>query len=509
MIYNHRNDVKYFKALVSEEAYFGIENPFTQTVKSYIAELRRIYDTSTKMTKISFTSQMQKVAAVLGEQIARNINAEECSVGLFNEVNAFCIPMCWDDYASLGKERQNHINSLEDIVEYKTGYRFRTPERKRVILGLGLGLFPIMTDDEITAIVFHELGHTFQHMLVGVNGAITWGRLSQTIRDNLISLNVFVLLLSFGLSIFGFDGDKVKVYKKDIKEDTQHEAYSKNQKLLDRKDAAESLNKSSKRSIATVYGENQDKENQGPVGKFFIWIFDGFFGIFTGIFSLIILILYPLFKLVNVFEGIYEFSNVSWLKKNRSFEQFADHFAASYGLGVPLAKALSILGKDRGVDIQSLSFLNYVPGLNLWLAWSAHLQDSTTSLRQGYPSTGGRHATVYSTLEFELAHNETLTSAQKDEIKKQMADIEQIYQEYIARPGSKNFVFKVISGTLNKSLKDEKSDIQENVLIVLKEKREDLAKLRKEDKELDERLKVLEEKPYAALSAIKLKKAKQ
>ncbi len=482
--------------LISEEAYFGIDNPFVNAVKSYIVEIRSVMDRVKDFKKPSFISEMERIGESFGKSIAAHVNAESCSLSFFKETNAFCVPMCWDSYVTLkkkGVDVKKHIVSLEDIVETSKGYTFKTPERKKLILCIGLGLFDIMNDDEITAIVFHEIGHAFQHMLVGINGNITWSTLHQTINSNSFLLDIFILVSTLGMSIFGVDFITASKAKKDQLNGT-------NVNQLDRDDVSKELQDLQEKEMKDTY-EDLKKGKKGF--NIFMIFWDALIGIFVGFVKLTISVLFPLFNMVNVFKGLYELANIKWLKKNRMFEQFADHFASVYGLGVPLASGLKKFGGQHiGPDLDSLNFLNYVPLLNIWLAWSHHLADSSNTLRNGYPDTKGRHAVIYRTLAYELQNNKDLTDKDKKEIQEQMEGVEKIYQEYINTSGPKGVIFRMVHRIVEKSIADVKSDVESNVLDVLTERKKDLENLSK-SKEISHHIHSFQDDPVATIASFK------
>jgi hypothetical protein len=487
--------------LISEEAYFGLDNPFVNSVKAHITEMRSVMERAGDFRKPSFISEMERISESFGKCVASNVNAESCSISFFRETNAFCIPMCWDSYASLKKQGvdvKKHIVSLEDIVETSKGYKFKSPERKKLILCIGLGLFDIMSDDEVTSIVFHEIGHAFQHMLVGVNGNITWVRLHNTIINNAMLLDIFILLSSMGISLFGIDSLTESRAKKDRLNNTGVDHLNRDKTVDELKDMQE-------KEMKDAYDDLKDGKKKGFNIFFAFW--GAFIGLFVGFIKLTISILYPLFSALNFTKGLYELANIKWLKKNRMFEQFADHFASVYGLGPHLASALKKFGGSHiGPELDSLNFLNYVPLLNVWLAWSHHLADSSSTLQSGYPDTRGRHAVIYKTLAYELQNNKDLTDKEKKEIQEQMDGVEKIYQEYINTPGSKGVVFRMVHRVVEKSVADVKSDVEENVLEVLAERQKDIEAVSK-SKEISQHIHAFQADPVAAIAAIRKKQA--
>ena len=211
-------------------------------------------------------------------------------------------------------------------------------------------------------------------------------------------------------------------------------------------------------------------------------------------------------------------SNFAKSNENRNskmFEEFADSFVASYGLGPSLTSGLAKLTKDAGVvDLKTLSFLNYVPILNLYLAWSSSWAEADLSLRHGYATSSNRLATGYQTLDYELGHNKDLSDGDKKDIKAQMDEMAKTYDEYIKRPGAKNFTFKLIHQIVNKKIDDEKTDIKENILDILQAHKDEIEKLPSIDPDLQGDMaeamkKSMRQFSQDALAALKTAKVEQ
>lgn len=486
---------------ITAEAYFGSDNTFVSQVKLYVHELREIYVKSPSMAKKTFVAEVEKLAKILGDCIAKNVNAEKCSLTIIGDANAFCFPLCWDTWNKKDREKNiDKILSLEDIVETTKGYRFKKPEGKHLMYAIGLGLFDKMDDDEVTAIIFHEIGHSFQQMLTGINGNLVWSNLTNTLRENTMMLNIMMVLMSFGLALFiRSDTSKMKdIIEKDIAEVTP-EINEAESNQFNREKASRELKSFSGKALRQIYGEQVDKANQNAFTKFFLFIFSIIFDTFLGVINLIVSLLYPLGKLIDLFSGIYFSANAGWFKKNRMFEEFADSFATSYALGAKLSSGLAKLHVNDGVDLGTLSFINYIPGINLYLAWSDYMMTSTACLMQGYPTAPGRFKVQYETLKHELDTNPEINAQERLEITAQMDEIAHVYDNFIQRPGSKNFVFRVIAQVTKKKIQDEKTDVNELVLDVLDQRKADIKDLRKVDKDLDAKLKILESDPKSAI----------
>jgi hypothetical protein len=278
---------------------------------------------------------------------------------------------------------------------------------------------------------------------------------------------------------------------------------------VDRSNMEEELDKSVDSTITNYYGK---KERKTPL--ILRALFGLTVGVISGIISLIYLMLRPLFIIINP-STLYEKANGNYYRKAKMFEEFADSFVASYGLGPSLTSGLAKLTKDAGVvDLKTLSFLNYVPILNLYLAWSSSWAEADLSLRHGYATSSNRLATGYQTLDYELGHNKDLSDGDKKDIKAQMDEMAKTYDEYIKRPGAKNFTFKLIHQIVNKKIDDEKTDIKENILDILQAHKDEIEKLPSIDPDLqgditEAKKKSMRQFSQDALAALKMAKVEQ
>jgi hypothetical protein len=394
--------------------------------------------------------------------------------------------MCWDKELvkiESGRKRsinKEHILSLEDIVETKSGFKYKSPKQKIFIIGLGLGFFEgdAYTNEEIAAVIFHECGHSFQQMMIGINMNIADHIIGETIRQTYQLFNIFTMAFTLGLTgLLGLIEMAEIGHSKKHKEETATNAIKAEYKEWDRDKLGKSVTDNTTDSAAEVASEGTKKRNFFMIiGKFIV---DVILGLGVTVFYLIS----PILWIVNIPRNLFLAGNVSFLRKNKKFEQFADMFAANYALGPQLASALSKLGEHSKINLFALNWLNYVPILNVALNVGHYAETAAHGLLTGYPTTKKRVVGVYNTCKFEIDNNKDLTPKDKQELMAQMDRIEGVYNEFVFGTGTRNFVYNLWHRILGKKINNEQSDIKSNVLQSLKEMKDEAKLLEATSKE--------------------------
>lgn len=465
------------------EAYFGDNNPLKLNLIYNIGRLREVYKKATNKNEImkrkkEYLKDFNPIIKDMERLIVSSFNIEKCTIGLFDMLNAFAYPLCWDsnlvkEISKRGKEKYD-VNttfkaSLEDIMETKTGFKYKDPKGKIYVLGLGLGFFEYnYTDAEIAGVIMHELGHCMQQAICSINENLASAMISSSIQSLWSFLDPFLTVGTFGLNLLIgiFEGATIDTYKKADPEDLGDEiikyGIGSQQDEFDRERLGEQIEDQSKKDIKNI----PKKEKPNILYKIFI----SFFG---GLFTLLNNIITPLLYLVNIPRHIVLATNLNFLKKNRRFEQFADMFAASYGLGPEQSSALAKLGNiSEKVDIGAFQWLNYVPILNVAIAFGQYINTSNNCLIHGYPDMKKRIVGIYNTCKYEIENNKDLTPEQRKELTKQMEDIKKTYDEYVFDFSSKGIVYAIWATITRKNIEKEDTDIRENVLEALKEVKE-------------------------------------
>ena len=459
----------------SEEAWFGENNPLKVGLIAYIDQIKVLYDErsiSSDKDKKMFVESIKSILENMEKLIAKETNVEKCQIGLVNQVNAYCYPMCWDsEIVGKSVEAKKLRANLNDIIETKTGFKFKSKKQKYIIVVLGLGLFDKkneFTSEEIAAILFHELGHAFQHMLIGINANIAYNSISESIKWT------YVDLISFSKTVIGYPFILIftilysilrtftRLFKNDINEKKIEE---QGKRILDKMSKKDTINR--KEEIDEMQKETDEMieaslTNNNGGGKLT--------KLFSSIGFVIKSIISPIIYIVELPANMYLFSNKSKLNKNKQFEEFADMFATYYGLGSSLTSGLKRLIKPHEeVDLGSLNFLNYVPLLNLVTSSFKYYERNIGDLVNGYPDGKTRIANIYKGLEYELANNKDLSSKDKADIKSQMEESKKIFDEYVYAKGSKNFVYRIYNVLMRTSIDKtaKNSDVVKNVLDVI------------------------------------------
>lgn len=473
-----------------EEAYFGRNNPLASTILKYIKEIRSLYELTYPggakqaiANKKETYQTFQKTMQMFEKDMANVLNAEQFTIGLFGEENAFALPMCFDRNLVTKEAKKKSFNeglkiSLEDIIENKNGFKFKNKSGKHLIICIGINLFDRFSDEEITAITLHEIGHCFQHMLVSINGnVVNHVRKSlitalymalqpvSTILSSLLRLDIIGIIYSvicLILSVFIFIQERMlksvidkhgeeEIGKKivvDLMDSDDFDRYKISQEVKQmRKDTLKQLIESGK-------GLNF-------LTKFCLMLLN----FFEHLFSLLWYTIAPVIDIFSFLGYISILGYNKYLRKERRYEQFADMFATSHGYGPEQASALAKLYNSDGVDLGAgLNLIHYVPVINLWIALGRAIDLHSICLTAGYPPPKERLESLYVTLDFELKNNPQLSKEQKACIKEQMDDIKDTFNNYVFSTKMENFVFMLFNYMARTKIDKGKSDIEENVL---------------------------------------------
>lgn len=473
-LYDHNAFIKK-NFLISEEAYFGKDNVFVTTLVSLLDDLKAGYSNALDIRKQSEKLQaMKPVIQSIENHLATSLNVDRVSISLFDDLNAFCIPMCWDTALIAGKRK---AVDLEDIVETSHGYRFKSPTGKTLIFGLGLGLIrKDFTSREIAAVMMHEVGHALQHMLYGINNNLKYTTVK--FLSGMISKILNALNLDVDPSFF-YNLVDVLV----IREDDRDAKVGFMEKLMilmatdlqSRDSIGDKLESGSDRVIKKI------GEKPGIFTKILMWLANAIAWIFSAVFSILA---YPFAALIMILisasvrtHGVDEYYSDGYLTRNKKWEQFADHITSSYGLGVEQASALGKLNLSRYYD-RKKSALNLLPNMlmatpacRLGMAAADFQALTIGALEAGYDNSKGRISNLYKTLKFELENNKDLTAKERLEIGNQIDGIKSQFDELFSE-ANPDPMYSIIKDFINTSIENEKTSIEVNVLKVVKNNKE-------------------------------------
>jgi hypothetical protein len=482
-----------------EEAYFGANNPLKTELIAAMSELRSFFDITVDTNKAlaerkDAANEMKRVCKTFEEIFKKHFNLEKAYFGLFNDLNAFAFPLCWD--ANLIKVSENKrtksINkefrlSLEDIIETTDGFKYKDPSGKIYVIGFGLGFFHSgYTIEECCGVVLHECGHAMQQMMVGINTNLANVYIQSVINSIYHMFSpififmpfIWVLNLITGFLQMKHLNSVKKVDEKDLGDAVIFNIIGEDEREFQRDSYGRKVKTDTQMATAfLVESKKPEKKTFGQIiGRFFLRVL---FGIFATGKNL----LYPFVWLLNIPQHILFSGNMKFLRQNKKWEQFADMFSVTYGLGKEQASALAKLGQSyRKINLYALNWLNYVPILNLVLNFSHYKQASMQSLLAGYPDSKKRIVGLYATCKFEIEHNQDLTPSMKSELMADMNSIQKVYDDFVFTPitNPRGFVYSLWHKITRASIEKESSDIEGNVLRVLEELKEE-AKLANSD----------------------------
>ena len=472
----------YHEYAQGEEAFFGENNEYKVTMIALFSELRAIYQeavsnkNNTKARK-EFSKKIAPTLKKMEHLVEKTFNINRCYFGLIDDLNAWCIPMCFDANLVEKKNGRMHVNdklkvSLEDIAETKSGYKYKNPDGKIYCVSFGIhfldkkGKEDLFTDEECAAIITHEFGHAMQQAVCSINENLASVYIHSLFEDVYALLNPIVMLLSFGTS--GLLAIAEHKQMKDLQEDDPEyvgnqiitQEIGKNKKDYDRQYFGEIIDTNTHDVTRSL-----PKKKDHKILKFF----GKFIGFTLG--GLIKLVFTIIDSIISVPSNLYVLSQKDFLKKNRRFEQFADIYTAAYALAPAQASALAKIGNlgSYKMDYGLFSLLNYIPLVNLIIGASHYTSRSVQLLANGYPDMTGRMAAMYKSLKNDLDTNKDLSAEDKKYIQDQIDIMNDTYNQYVYDYSPKGFVYAIVHKIRFKTLKNESTDAETNVIEALKD----------------------------------------
>lgn len=469
-------DEAFPKPMYSEEAYFGLNCSFSSEMIILVEKLRedlksllgadwkdnakRAVIINRELETPASSSKLIKTLDNIGECISRNCNIEKCYIGLFNDINAHTIPVVFDSSVFLDHDKkpifkkygeffinssavrddveiQKNLMKLEDIVINKDGYKFKDKTGKIFIINIGL---PIILDEvyestpqDICSILFHEIGHNFQQILRGSN---------QMMIEYYVRAHLAAIMTNKFYDIIGFiDSCLINSHIKNViklinKSNNARFAIIKimlSGMILINRDGTlitrEDLGEIERENLMKVI--NYSKVNGSiMVLSTFTRIFSSIAKTFNKLLSMTFLPLRLLHKAI-VIDGLNkEYSEV--IKEHKSYEQFADTFAVSYGFGGSAGKFyIEVQKYIKTMNIPTYaSILNHIPIISTIDAVNQLNLKMINSNVRGYDEEYVRIAQAYRILEHEISVNKSLTSSQKKEIETHMEVIKEDFDNY-------------------------------------------------------------------------------
>ena len=319
----------YHEYAQGEEAFFGENNEYKVTMIALFSELRAIYQeavsnkNNTKARK-EFSKKIAPTLKKMERLVEKTFNISRCYFGLIDDLNAWCIPMCFDANLVEKKNGRMHVNdklkvSLEDIAETKSGYKYKNPDGKIYCVSFGIhfldkkGKEDLFTDEECAAIITHEFGHAMQQAVCSINENLASVYIHSLFEDVYALLNPIVMLLSFGTS--GLLAIAEHKQMKDLQEDDPEyvgnqiitQEIGKNKKDYDRQYFGEIIDTNT-HDVTRSLSKKKDHKILKFFGKFIGFTLGG----------LIKLVFTIIDSIIYVPSNLYVLSQKDFLRKPRS-----------------------------------------------------------------------------------------------------------------------------------------------------------------------------------------------
>lgn len=512
----------------SYEVYFGRNAPLSVILLSYAKEIKELlgdpkqkYDFKNK----SFVNKIKNINENYGAQIATELNVEKCTLNIIldKEVNACCLPLitCFDNRPLDkdgnpidGKIDLDKYVDIENIVQTKTGYKFKDSKNKLLLINVNIGMIWIGNEEEIAAIICHELGHCFQQ---GIFGSIKNysdilyrqeitnlnKRFNYFIKDNdtnfwkivklLFPLPGFFKLFSYLISfifqpnILNFNifnklnlfihktllnrvVDEKRFMTKDViakidnneKDDDGMIAKTNNNLFyndLDREQEIEGETNDIYKSYQKI-----DLYKETKTSKFIQWKIDAW-KFFTAL----------ALDIDNKQSNFFEFISLSrFAKKNytkeifyRKYEYFADIFTSAYGFGPSMYKNISREETNINKYITDKVYnrgIYKIPFVKAMAIYSQYKRDRDLAMMDEHGEAYERASAMYTNLLNEIKTNSDLTPAQKKAIENDLKIYKKIDEEYYEQNKKDGCLYKVYNKMLAKKA-TTKSDKVENLIL--------------------------------------------
>jgi hypothetical protein len=478
----HTRERDYHEYARGTEAFFGDNNEYKITMVALMSELRAVYqeavsNKNNKKVRTEFSKKISPILKKMEKCVEKTFNISRCYFGLIDDLNAWCIPMCFDADLVTKKNGHTHVNeklkvSLEDIVETKNGYKYKTPNGKIYCVSFGIHFLDkkngvdLFTDEECAAIMTHEFGHAMQHAICSINENLASVYIHSLFEDVYNLLNPIVMIMTLGLS--GIAAIFEHKTMKDIKEDDPEyigdqiikTEIGNNKKDYDRQYFGEMIDTNT-HDVIKELPKKKDHKILNFFSKFISFTIGGLVNIIGEV----------IYSVLSSPSNLYALAQKDFLNKNRRFEQFADIYTAAYALAPAQASALAKLGNLHGYkqDYGLFSLLNYVPVANIITGAAHYNLVSIQQLINGYPDMTGRMAAMYKSLKTDLETNKDLSSEDKQIIRDQIDLMNDTYNQYVYDWSPKGFVYAIVHKIQFKSLKNEKTDAETNVIEALKD----------------------------------------
>lgn len=486
---------------MSEEAYFGKNNEFANAVDSIVIKIQDLFENYDgpifdihNINKIPEKMEIRKKAyallAKLGKTIKDNINVQKMKMEFSNsgdlaKMSFHFIPFD-DTLDNIPKAKYLEARkSVHDILQTKEGYRFKNPKGMNGHIVLDVCLFEPksgFTSREVTAIIFHEVGHFFELIVYNLIEAQKDISVVSTFRCLNLMHSVNRILSypeKYLQNVAATKAGTLPIYKLEWSPELAKLAapvwkfifkftiipmliliiimrniiFSENKKINSKdieKDLAEELKKKRyEKSAIKILRHILSFSKNHP--KFITFITRL---IVTIVYSSLGLIVFGFGRIADGFTILRYFKRIKFSRLTAS-EQFAEYFPAAYGLGPELSSAIyKAKKKDKKTrDTMTLGLMaypaKYIPIFSTFFNLSYLDSTNTQSVMNGYDPIAKRIGQNIKTYERELRENKDLTKEDREEIDKQLKALKENYKTFRNDPEFYSFSMRFINNIVD------------------------------------------------------------
>ncbi len=482
---------------LSTEAYIG-RTVFIDNLTNCVSRIRMNLDSYINKKDKHSIDVIESLLKELGVLISDSVNVESCKIILEQDINFYTYPMSisknmfYKDNKDNIKINKDFQRNLADAIFDKNTYKFRDPKDKFIVIGFGIKAFTLLEDEEIVAILIHEIGHNFQEMFFTIEESVYSDMLVRklkTLGEDIMrvigGVNVFYKIdsnhskyirskkdifksilvnnkINRTVEIFDDDMNKVSFESFDLDKFIGLEEQKGNkiasQKLLNlynkygggdfsHKEIISQLDNVDKIELKKTIDSEIDIEPE--VKKSFLNKMVSLFRYILG--SIVLLLISPIELTTTLYTILIHLSKKRHTKYNnfRQAETIADSMVVIYGLGPQLISGLSKIDTSMSKaknDLFNDLHINKIPIVNICAGMSmlrSLMIEQITNPR--YFGGYSRSRFIINMLKAELKkNNTTLSDKQKSEILLQINDSEETLNMIYTDDKEINFFFRFV-----------------------------------------------------------------
>lgn len=536
---NYENSEEIYKPLpkygiyrdlnLSMEVFFGNNAPLSIILKSFAKDIKAIIGTENQKHNFKDKKYVESIKSLCdkyGTKISEELNVDKTTIviQLDKEINAYCIPLITtfdnrpldkNGYPINGQIDLDKYVDLENIIQTKTGYKFKNPENKLLLISINIGLIWKSSEEEIAGIICHELGHCFQQAIFGSlknysdlmytmelkNVSSVFDTFSQTPKNPLSGFfKLFTPLPFYGkiimatlVNLFNPSLLRVSVFPKLnlLLHNFFHgrilkEKSFKMKEKLDKMDNNTITNDEKSKIYNNTFVFSDDREKE------FKKIEDDTYDDYKEVdiykkeaedtskkeqskkeASNFISALW--YTINNAQINFLKFISLSRYAQNKQakeifykkYEFFADIFASAYGFGPALYKNLAKSETENMNFIYDKAFskcLFKIPAYKAFAFYNNYIRMRDYETVDEHGGAYERASAIYTNLSYELKNNPDLTISQKKAIQHDIDLLKKIDDEYYKDNAKKGFLYKWFNKVLKKRQSGYDFTVEELIL---------------------------------------------